>query len=123
MTARKQYEPAIAQFRRVLAANPNNLEARLGLARNLYYSRQVDEAIREYQSLIRQVPGDAGIKLELAQLFLDRNRLSEPNCCTIRCSRRDAPSCPIRPMNRTRPTWARHSGLRRDPTRASAPRC
>ena len=77
LTSRQQFAGAIEQFRTVLAAEPNNLQAQLGLARNLYYARQVDESIREYQTLIARAPADTLPRLELAQILLDRNRFSE----------------------------------------------
>ena len=68
---------AAQTYRTVLEANPDNLAARLGLARNLYYAKQVPESIQEYQNLITLVPDDASIKLELAQVYLDRNLLED----------------------------------------------
>ena len=77
LTSRQQFASAIEQYRSALQAEPNNLQAQLGLARNLYYARQVDEAIREYQTLIARAPADTLPRLELAQILLDRNRFSE----------------------------------------------
>ena len=77
LTSRQQFAAAIDQFRKTLQADPGNLQAQLGLARNLYYSRQVDDSIREYQKLIGEAPADTLPRLELAQIFLDRNRFSE----------------------------------------------
>ena len=77
LTSRQQFSAAIEQFRNALQTDPNNLQAQLGLARNLYYARQVDDSIREYQKLIQEAPADTLPRLELAQIFLDRNRFSE----------------------------------------------
>ena len=77
LTSRQQFSAAIDQYRTALRSDPNNLQAQLGLARNLYYARQVDEAIREYQTLIARAPADTLPRLELAQILLDRNRFSE----------------------------------------------
>ena len=77
LTSRQQFAGAIEQFRKVLQLDPNNLQAQLGLARNLYYARQVEDSISEYQKLIGETPADTLPRLELAQIFLDRNRLSE----------------------------------------------
>ena len=70
LTSRQQFGDAIEQFRTALQTDPNNLQAQLGLARNLYYSRQVDDSIREYQKLITEAPADTLPRLELAQIFL-----------------------------------------------------
>lgn len=74
---RSNFALAAESYRAVLETQPNNLQAHLGLARNLYYLKQVEDSIKEYQLLIQQAPDDATIKLELAQVFLDRNRLDE----------------------------------------------
>ncbi len=77
LTSRRQFSAAIDQFRKTLQTDPGNLQAQLGLARNLYYSRQVDDSIIAYQKLIVEAPADTLPRLELAQIFLDRNRFSE----------------------------------------------
>ena len=77
LTSQQQFGDAITQFRSALQIDPNNLQAQLGLARNLYYARQVDDSIAEYQKLITEAPADTLPRLELAQIFLDRNRFSE----------------------------------------------
>ena len=77
LTSRQQFSAAIEQFRNALQTDPSNLQAQLGLARNLYYARQIDDSIREYQKLIQEAPADTLPRLELAQIFLDRNRFSE----------------------------------------------
>ncbi|MGI9089842.1 MAG: tetratricopeptide repeat protein, partial [Gemmatimonadaceae bacterium] len=77
LSSRQQFGEAVTQFQTVLVVEPNNLEARLGLARNLYYARQVDDSIAQYQELIKRAPADTLPRLELAQIFLDRNRFSD----------------------------------------------
>ena len=61
----------------MLEKDPENLQARLGLARNLYYAKQVPEAIQEYQALLQRAPDDLTLKLELAQVYLDRSMLED----------------------------------------------
>ena len=77
LTSRQQFAGAITEFRTALAAQPGNVTARLNLARNLYYARQTDESIAEYQKVIQLVPADTLPRLELAQIYLDRNRFSD----------------------------------------------
>ena len=77
LSSRGQFDGAISQYQAALQGDPNNLQAQIGLARNLYYARRVDEAIAAYQRLIQIAPADTMPRLELAQVFLDRNRLDE----------------------------------------------
>jgi tetratricopeptide (TPR) repeat protein len=74
---RQRYADAVNTYRKAVDAEPNNLEARIGLARNLYYARQTPAAIEQYRELIKRAPADASIKLELAKIFLDQNQLSD----------------------------------------------
>ena len=76
-SVRGQFADAITQYQDALQSQPNNLQAQIGLARNLYYARRVDESIAAYQRLIQLAPADTIPRLELAQVFLDRNRLDE----------------------------------------------
>ncbi len=77
LSSRGQFADSIEQYQAALQSDPNNLQAQIGLARNLYYARRVDEAIAAYQRLIQLAPADTMPRLELAQVFLDRNRLDE----------------------------------------------
>ncbi len=77
LSSRGQFAEAIEQYQAALQTQPNNLQAQIGLARNLYYARRVDESIAAYQRLIALAPADTLPRLELAQVFLDRNRLDE----------------------------------------------
>ena len=77
LSSRGQFANAIEQYQAALQGDPNNLQAQIGLARNLYYARRVDESIAAYQRLIQLAPADTMPRLELAQVFLDRNRLDE----------------------------------------------
>ncbi len=77
LTSRQRFADAITQFRSAIETQPNNLNARLGLARNLYYSRDVEGSIAEYREVIRRLPTDTLPRLELGQIYLDRNRFSE----------------------------------------------
>ena len=77
LAARGKFADAVEQYQTSLAAQPNNLQAQLGLARNLYYLRRVDDSIDAYQRLIELAPADTLPRLELAQIYLDRNRFNE----------------------------------------------
>ena len=77
LSSRGQFADSITQYEAALQGEPNNLQAQIGLARNLYYARRVDESIAAYQKLIQLAPADTLPRLELAQVFLDRNRLDE----------------------------------------------
>lgn len=74
---RQQYSAAVNSAKIAVDAAPSNLEARLALARNLYYARRTPEAITQYRELIRRAPADVSVKLELAKIFLDQNQLAD----------------------------------------------
>ena len=75
--ARQDFAGAVEQYQTALQSAPNSLEAQLGLARNLYYLRRVDDSVNAYERLIQLAPADTLPRLELAQIFLDRNRFDE----------------------------------------------
>ena len=77
MSARKFHGAASGYYGSALAASPDNLEARLGLARTLSALHQNDAALEQYQELMRRAPGDARIKLEGAQLLLKQHKLTD----------------------------------------------
>jgi len=74
-STRGLFEDAVKSFQSAVAVAPNNLEARLGLARNLYYAKRTTEAIKEYEELVRRAPADTTVKLELARVYLDQSDL------------------------------------------------
>lgn len=74
---KKDFAGAVAGYRRVVQLDSGNLQARLGLARNLYYSKQVDDSINEYKDLLGLAPNDTIVKLDLAHVYLDLNRLDD----------------------------------------------
>ena len=57
--------------RRALSANPEDLTAKLGMIDNLINQGETEEAIKEYQALIKRAPQ---VRLPLAQLLIARNR-------------------------------------------------
>jgi len=77
LSLRQQYAAAVNSAKSAVDAQPSNLEARLALARNLYYARQTPEAILQYRELIKRAPADVTVKLELAKIYLDQNQLAD----------------------------------------------
>lgn len=76
-SSRGQFNEGIEQYQTALQTAPDDVDAQIGLARNLYYARRVDESIVAYQRLIQLTPNETLPRLELAKVFLDRNRLAE----------------------------------------------
>jgi len=68
----RRYPEAEALFRRVLQLNPKSIVASRDLATALLAQDKPDEAIRQYEQTIRLVPLDPDLKIELAQLHLER---------------------------------------------------
>jgi tetratricopeptide (TPR) repeat protein len=73
----KRHAEAEALFRRVLALNPGSLIAAKDLARTLETLGKLDEAIDEFRRTALLAPRDSSITLELARLYLERDRFSE----------------------------------------------
>jgi thioredoxin-like negative regulator of GroEL len=69
LTYDKKYAEAIEAYRQVLAAEPNNIEAKIGLTEVLYYSGKSDEAASEIKDIPEDKLDDNG-KLMLADLLV-----------------------------------------------------
>jgi cellulose synthase operon protein C len=67
-------EPARQQeaYLRAVKANPQDVQAKLGLIERMRKQGELDGAIKEYRTLLKQVPGV--VSLPLAQLLIARNR-------------------------------------------------
>jgi cellulose synthase operon protein C len=66
-------EPGMQQeaYMRALAANPQDMTAKLGLLDRMVKDGEVDAAINEFRKIVKTVPP---VKLSLAQLLMSRNR-------------------------------------------------
>lgn len=64
----KKYAEAIDTFRQVLAADPENLDAKIGLSEALYWSGNIDAASKELKS-VPEDKLDGKQKLTLAELL------------------------------------------------------
>lgn len=66
-------EPGMQQeaYLRALAANPQDVTAKLGLINRMVNDGEIDAAINEYRKLVKKVPQ---VKLTLAQLLIMRHR-------------------------------------------------
>jgi tetratricopeptide (TPR) repeat protein len=69
--ARRQYEPAIVILREALAANSRAEELRVLLATALTERHQVDEAMKEYETILLQNPTSMVAANNLASLLTD----------------------------------------------------
>jgi tetratricopeptide (TPR) repeat protein len=69
--ARRQYEPAIVILREALAANSRAEELRVLLATGLTETHQVEEAMKEYETVLSQNPASMVAANNLAALLTD----------------------------------------------------
>lgn len=66
----KQHSEAIELFQQILKAEPDNAEARTGLAAVMIESGRADEAISELEALIEKQPNRADLRAQLGELYL-----------------------------------------------------
>jgi tetratricopeptide (TPR) repeat protein len=79
---------ALADYRRLLAANPRDVDVRLRVAQLLARSGRLDEVADEYRALLRAVPGEPRFIVELAQLLVQQGRREEALRLAAETSRR-----------------------------------
>jgi YaiO family outer membrane protein len=77
LARRGRLEDAAAVCTRVLAAHPEDLEARRERARLLVWLHRPDEALGDYDRVLAVAPGDADAALGRAHLLLRLDRLDE----------------------------------------------
>lgn len=63
------YQAAATAFGRALQRDPENSAYRTGLARNLLYSKNYDQALEEYQTAVRGNPRDAESYMRISQIY------------------------------------------------------
>ncbi|MBI4480276.1 MAG: tetratricopeptide repeat protein [Acidobacteria bacterium] len=63
------YRAAATAYGRALERDPENPAYRRGLAKNLLYSRNYDQALEEYQTAVRANPRDAESYLRMSQVY------------------------------------------------------
>jgi tetratricopeptide (TPR) repeat protein len=63
------YQAAATTYGRALELDAENPAFRKGLAQNLLYSRQYDQALEEYQNEVRANPKDADAYLRISQIY------------------------------------------------------
>ena len=63
------YQAAATAYGRALERDPENPAYRRGLAQNLLYSRNYDQALEEYQTAVRANPRDAESYLRMSQVY------------------------------------------------------
>lgn len=76
-SAEKQYEQAVAAFRRVLESNPRMTDAWEFLARSLQKLGRTEEALAAYQEGLRVSGGSPQIAVSAASLYFDLGRLDD----------------------------------------------
>ncbi len=68
------YAAAAGAFSRALERDPDNLAYRKGLGQNLLNNHQYDEAVEQYQSVLRSNPNDAESYVRLSQIYLQQRK-------------------------------------------------
>jgi arylsulfatase A-like enzyme/tetratricopeptide (TPR) repeat protein len=76
-TSRKEYEPAVQVFRKILAENPQMVDAWEFLATSLHKLGRDDEALDAYREALRISHGAPHIAVAAASLYFDLGRLDE----------------------------------------------
>ena len=63
------YDTAIGYFQNALALTPNNQETRFLLAQTQLSAKQTDEALRNYNAILRAVPEHLEARLQIAEIY------------------------------------------------------
>jgi tetratricopeptide (TPR) repeat protein len=79
---------ALAAYRRIVAANPRDVDTRVRVVQLLARSGRLDEVADEYRALLRAVPGEPRFVVELAQLLVQQGRREEALRLAAETSRR-----------------------------------
>ena len=74
---RGDFAAAVREYRELLRANPNLVDARANLAASLVHLGQFDEAVAEYRTALKQDPTNKDIRLNLALAFYKKGDLSQ----------------------------------------------
>lgn len=75
LTAARQYAEAVAEYDQMLAAAPDDLDARLQRARILSWDRQYEAALEAYRDILARVPGHRDAQIEQARVLSWRGDL------------------------------------------------
>lgn len=62
------YDTAIGYFQNALVLTPNNLETRFLLAQTQLSAKQIDDALRNYNAILRAVPEHLEARLQIAEI-------------------------------------------------------
>jgi tetratricopeptide (TPR) repeat protein len=73
----QRYAEAESLFHRILQLNPKSIIARRNLTSALIAQDKIDDAIEESRELVKLVPQDSDLKVELARLYLGRGQFGE----------------------------------------------
>ena len=73
----QQYDPAIADYRKALAMNPESVDARLGLAETLYDAKRYPDAEKEFRQVLSARSGLAEAQRGLGDTLYELRRYSD----------------------------------------------
>ena len=68
--AEEDFDGALRMLRDLLGKNPENVTARAMLAEALRKTGRADEAVREYEEILKRLPGSVGGRLSLAAIHI-----------------------------------------------------
>jgi tetratricopeptide (TPR) repeat protein len=68
-TVDQDYDRALAEYRRMLERNPDDVQARASLAEVLSWQKEYDEAIAEYSKALARDPQNLELKTKLAEVY------------------------------------------------------
>jgi tetratricopeptide (TPR) repeat protein len=77
MDSSEDFDEDIARWQHVLSQNPDNMQARLYLAGNLFAAGKWSQAVTEYRDILLRVPGDVGSRMNLARAYIALGSFSE----------------------------------------------
>jgi tetratricopeptide (TPR) repeat protein len=71
----KDFDKALVLLKKAVALLPDKIEGRWGLASALHHSGSVQEALKEYEKLIKDFPDNLRFKFEYGQILLISNQI------------------------------------------------
>jgi tetratricopeptide (TPR) repeat protein len=74
---KKDYKNAVDAYGKAVAQDPDNLDAKRGLAQNQLNAGQMEEALQQYKQIIEADPQDAQSYMQIAEIYRRDGRFEE----------------------------------------------